>query len=95
EVKELIGLPLDAPSSKTVRKVIADCATVGKVLFLTAEHNQNLWKSARNFQHPRVKTAADVNAYDLLAHKWVLVEAGALDVVVERCSAKATNKKEV
>ncbi len=95
EVKELIGLSLDAPSSKAVRKVIADCAPVGKVLFLTAEHNQNLWKSARNFPHTSVKTAADVNAYDLLAHKWVLVEAGALDVVVERCSAKATNKKEV
>jgi ribosomal protein L4 len=54
-----------------------------------------LWKSVRNFPQASVKTAADVNAYDLLAHKWVLVEAGALDVVVERCSAKATNKKEV
>lgn len=94
EVKELQGLSMEAPSSKALRKVIADCAPQGTVLFLTAERNDVVYKSARNFPQASVRTAAEANAYDLLAHKWVLAEAGALEVLAARCSTSATTKKE-
>ena len=94
EVKELQGLNLDAPSSKAIRKVIADCAPQGTVLFLTAERSDVVYKSARNFPQASVRTAAEANAYDLLAHKWVLAEAGALEILAERCAPQATTKKE-
>jgi|SaaInl4_135m_RNA_FD_contig_41_1292297_length_2012_multi_3_in_0_out_0_2 large subunit ribosomal protein L4 len=94
EIKELQGFSIEAPSSKAIRKVVADCAPQGTVLLMTASHNDVVYKSARNFPQVNVCAAADANAYDLLAHKWILAEAGALEVLAERCALTATTKKE-
>ena len=93
EVVELNGMSFDAPSAKSARKVLADCAPKGTVLVLLAEQNENAFLSFRNFPQVSVRTAADANAYDLLAHKWVLAEQGALDVLTARCSAGRTSKE--
>lgn len=85
EVQELSGLAMDAPSAKAARKVLADCAPQGSVLVLLAEANQPAYLSFRNFPQVRVRVATDANAYDLLAHKWVLAESGALEVLTDRC----------
>ena len=92
EVKEITGLSLDAPSSKAVRKVLADCAPSGTVLILTTDYNVNVWKSARNFPQVRIRSASEANAYDLLAHKWILAEAGSLEVLADRCEPGVTAK---
>ncbi len=85
EVQELSGLAMDAPSAKAARKVLADCAPQGSVLVLLAEANQPAYLSFRNFPQVRVRVATDANAYDLLAHKWVLAQSGALEVLTDRC----------
>jgi len=84
EVKEISSFSFDAPSAKSARKLLADTVPQGTALVVLAEPNQNAWKSFRNFPRVSVRTAADTNAYDLLAHKWVLVEAGALDNLMSR-----------
>jgi large subunit ribosomal protein L4 len=94
EVKELSGLKFDAPSAKSARKVIADCAPKGTVIVLLAERSDATYKSFRNFPQVRVRLASDANAYDLLAHKWVLCQEGALDLLVARCAAGHTRKQE-
>ncbi len=90
EVKEISSFSFEAPSSKSARKLIADLAPQGTVVVLLSEHNQNAWKSFRNFPQVSVRTAADCNAYDLLAHKWVLAEEGALGNIMGRLT-KAGN----
>lgn len=87
EVLELKGLSLEAPSAKTARRVLAGCAAEGSVLVLLREHDPVLWKSFRNFPRVSVRPAAEATAYDLLAHRWLLAQEGALEVLQARCAA--------
>lgn len=85
--KELIqvsGLKFEAPSSSTARKVLADNNLTGSVLVITAERDSNIWKSFRNFQRVSIRTADEINAHDLLAHKMVLMQEGVLESIIER-----------
>lgn len=84
EMIEAKGLNFDAPSSKAARKVMADNNLNGSLLVVTAERDTNLWKSFRNFPKVDVRTAAEVNALDLLAHKWVVLQDGAMDGIMAR-----------
>lgn len=87
EVRELSGLNWDEPSARSARKLLNDCAPEGSVLVLLAEPSDTLWRSFRNFPQVSVRTALEVNAYDLLAHKWLLTQEGALDALAERLPA--------
>lgn len=93
EVIELTSFSFDTPSAKSARKLLADCAPKGTVLVLLNQPNEAAWLSLRNFPQVSVRSASDANAYDLLAHKWVLCEEGALDVLTERCAKARTNKE--
>jgi len=84
EVRELLNLAWPAPSASSARKLLADCGCDGSVLVLLDAPNENVWKSFRNFQQVSVTTARETNAYDLLAHKWVLAQQGALEAIVGR-----------
>lgn len=93
EVVRLSGLSLEQPSAKSARKILADVAPQGgTALVLLAQPSQGAWKSFRNFPHVGVRTAADANAYDLLAHKWLLAEDGALEALTERCRNQGRKK---
>ncbi len=87
EVREFRGLSLETPSAKTARKLLTECAGAGSVLVLLREHDPVLWLSFRNFPRVSVRPAAEATAYDLLAHRWVLAQEGALDVLQARCTA--------
>ena len=84
EVREVVNLAWTAPSSKSARKLLADCGCKGSVLVLLGAGDANVWKSFRNFPRVSVRTAREANAYDLLAHKWVLAQKGALEALVAR-----------
>lgn len=84
EVREILNLAWPAPSAASARKLLADCGCTGSVLVLLDAPDENVWKSFRNFQRVSVTTARETNAYDLLAHKWVLAQKGALETVVGR-----------
>ena len=49
-----------APSSKSARRVLADLDTPKRALVVLAEHDENVWKSFRNFEGVKVKIAIDV-----------------------------------
>jgi len=93
EILELSSFGMAEPSSKAARKILADCAPKGTVLVVLSEADEATWLSFRNFPQVSVRAASDVNAYDLLAHKWVLAQEGALDGVVERCGTARTTKE--
>ena len=54
----------------------------GKVLVLTATHNQNVYLSGRNLPNVEVMRYADASAYDILWSDAVVVEEGALTGVM-------------
>ncbi|RMH02078.1 MAG: 50S ribosomal protein L4 [Planctomycetota bacterium] len=87
EVRELTGLDLTAPSAKTARAVLAAAAPGGSALVVTRGRDEAVWKSFRNFPRVRVVPAAEATAYDLLAHKWLLLQEGALDELAARLPA--------
>ena len=85
EVTEESGLSFDKPSSKIARQVLQGCNVVnGSVLILTATHDDNTYRSFRNFPRVTVMTGADSNAYELLAHKNVIAQEGALEAMIAR-----------
>ncbi|MBT3340549.1 MAG: 50S ribosomal protein L4 [Planctomycetes bacterium] len=87
EVFELTSFDFEAPSSKQARGIMSGCGC-GKdsVLVVTANRDMAVYKSFRNFPRVQVVTAAEANAYDLLAHKWILAQDGALEGIVARFS---------
>jgi large subunit ribosomal protein L4 len=84
EVREIVNFRFAAPSSKAARKLLADTGCTGSVLVLLAAEDPNAWKSFRNFPRVSVRTAREANAYDLLAHKWLVAQPGALEAIVAR-----------
>lgn len=85
EVTEVSGLSFDKPSSKIARQVLQGCNVAkGSVLVLTATHDDNTYRSFRNFPRVTVMTGADSNAYELLAHKNVIAQEGALEAMIAR-----------
>ena len=85
EVTEVSGLSFDKPSSKIARQVLQGCNVVnGSVLVLTATHDDNTYRSFRNFPRVTVMAGADSNAYELLAHKNVIAQEGALEAMIAR-----------
>jgi large subunit ribosomal protein L4 len=81
----LAELPrLDKPSSKVVRKLMADIGSPRRVLFVLGARNEAFWKSARNFPGVKVRTAGEVSALDVLQASIVVTEKEALDALAAR-----------
>jgi large subunit ribosomal protein L4 len=72
----LDALKFDAPKTKAMIEVLKNLNVEGKkVLFVLAEGNQEVLKSARNIQRTRVMTAGELNTYAVMnANMVVLVE---------------------
>ncbi len=72
----LDALKFDAPKTKAMIEVMKNLNVEGKkVLFVLAEGNQEVLKSARNIQRTRVMTAGELNTYAVMnANMVVLVE---------------------
>ncbi len=91
QVHELAGLEMDAPSAKKARGILGGLGTGrDSVLLLLREADDTVWKSFRNFPRVSVRLAADATAYDLLAHKWLLLQEGALEVLGARFARLST-----
>jgi len=74
----------DKPSSKSVRKLLADIGGPRRVLFVLGARNESFWKSARNFPGVEVRTAGEVSALDVLKATLVVAEKDALDALAAR-----------
>jgi large subunit ribosomal protein L4 len=82
QVKVLDELAIAAPRTKDVVGVLKALGLAESSCLLTIEsHDANVWKSARNIPKLSVSPASDLNAYDLLHRKTVLVTKGALDKI--------------
>ena len=79
EVKAVESLTLDEVKTKQVVALIDSLKVEGSCLFVTAAHNRNLVLSARNLPDVSVSAAGDLNALEILKHRFLVVEKQALE----------------
>ena len=69
---------LDQPKTQMLVAVLVRLGVEGRVLIVTAEHNQNLTLSARNMRDVEVQDVARLNPVGLVGSETVLVASEAL-----------------
>jgi 50S ribosomal protein L4 len=67
----------DAPKTQRLVKAMSGWDAEGRVLLLTRESDENLYKSGRNVAGLTIKKFGDASALDVLRHDVVAVEDGA------------------
>ena len=82
QVTMLDGLEVAEPKTKTIAALLGALGLGGTSCLLSiAEHDANIWKSARNIPALLVSPAAGLNAYDLLRQRNLLVTKAAMDAI--------------
>lgn len=80
QVRIVDQVQFNEPKTKQIVGLVSKLGLdVSKVLLTTESHDVNVWKSARNVAGLRVSPAADLNAYDLLHQRMLVVTRSALD----------------
>jgi large subunit ribosomal protein L4 len=79
EVKAVESLALDAIRTKSVVAILKSLKIEGSCLLVTAAYNRTLLLSARNIPGVSVAVVSDLNAYDVLKHRWLVVETAAVE----------------
>ena len=77
------------PAAKSARQVLAASGGQGRALIVLAAPNENVWKSFRNFPGVKVRTAAELCAFDVVAGGIVLAEPQAMELLSQRVGIKA------
>ena len=92
EIVVLDDLSFDAPATKEMAGVLKALGLQGvSTLITTAEHDTNVYKSARNIERVDISPVSDLNALNVLKPHRLLITRQALDAIKER--AAATNKE--
>ena len=74
----------DKPNAAEFARLLKGLELDGrKVLFLTAEHAPNIYKSARNMKGVTVREARNVSTLDVMSAQVVVAQKGALDTISE------------
>lgn len=55
--------------------------TDNSILFVIPEHNEQLFRSARNINKLNIKPAEQISAYDILSHKKILFFKGSIEKI--------------
>ncbi len=72
----------EAPKTKNYNDLLVNLNLTGKkTLLVLAEHNKNVYLSARNLQGAKVVNATDINTYDILNAGNVIISEGSLKVI--------------
>ncbi len=80
----------DGPKTKVVVQALKALGVDGgSVLLATDGHDADVWRSARNVAGVKVLPAGDLNAWDLLRHRNLVVTVAAMDQLLGRVSAAA------
>ena len=86
EVKAVDTFPFDEVKTKNVVTFLEGLKLEGSALLVTAEYNRNAVLSARNLPKVAVVVVGDMNAYDVLKYKWLVIEKQALEALAGAAS---------
>jgi large subunit ribosomal protein L4 len=92
EVKLVDSLAVAAPRTKAVAGMLAALGLGSKTVLVAPEkHDANVWKSARNIAGVSVAPVADLNAWEILRPRSIVMTKAALESF--RAAAKSAAKK--
>ncbi len=98
--KELIIIDnLDINKTQELEKLVKSLKLIGKVLFVQVE-DKGLYLASRNLKNIDVVRVGELNAYDILNNKFLVILKGALDLIndiwkCEKNNVKKETKEEV
>jgi large subunit ribosomal protein L4 len=84
EVTLIEGAEMDAPKTSVMARVFKNLEVTGTAVLVLPEPQEALFKSTRNLDRAAVRTAADLNAYDVVRHERVIFTREGFDKLVER-----------
>jgi len=90
EVSVIEGVSFDKPKTKEMAKLLKTIGFKRTILLALPKHDHTVWLSARNLQDLSVRPVGELNAYDVVKHKDILLTRGALDALV---AARASSAK--
>lgn len=93
QVSVIEGVAFDKPKTKEMAKLMKALGFKRTVLLTLPKHDGKVWLSARNLQDLSVRPVQELNAYDVVKHKDLLLTRGALDALVAARSAGAAAAK--
>ena len=79
----LDGFKVERPRTREVAAMLAALGIERGCLIAIAAYDPILWKSARNIPGAFMKPVAEINAYDILRHRKLVITRQALDQLVE------------
>ncbi len=93
EILILEDFALDAPKTKEIKALKENLKIADKKsLFVLPERNKNIYLSSRNLQDVSVVTASDLNTYQVLNAKTLVILEGSLKKMEELFKIKDTEK---
>lgn len=78
------GLALDGSKTRQVAGILKALGAGGKALIVTEVHDENLRRAARNIPELKVKLVTDLNAYDVLWCRSLILTRGAVEKLAPR-----------
>ncbi|MCF0235046.1 MAG: 50S ribosomal protein L4 [Thermoguttaceae bacterium] len=82
-VKVIDELTVEAPKTKVVAEVLGKLSLDKTVLVVVAENDRNMYLSVRNIPSAKILPVTDLNAYEILRPKHLLVTKSALDRFIQ------------
>ncbi|MHC4606961.1 MAG: 50S ribosomal protein L4 [Planctomycetota bacterium] len=88
EISVIEGFEFGEPQTKRMAGILKETGLKGRMLIATGGNDRNTWLSARNIEGVSMQEVKDLNAYEILLNRNLLLTKGALDALV-----KARGKK--
>jgi len=76
-------LQIETPKTSQVAEMLRNLKVAGSCLLAIEQHNPAVWKSARNIDKLLTKVASDMNAYDLLQRRRLIITKAAMEGLVD------------
>lgn len=80
----LDNIKVEKPKTKLLFSILKALKINEKALLILAKLEDNVFLAARNLAHLEVKLASDVNAYDILRFRKLIISKQALEQLIER-----------
>lgn len=82
DIKVLSTVELKEAKTKNVAKVFKALGIDRSVLFATSDHNPTVYRAARNIDRTTVSTVAQLNAWDILRNRTLLITKDGLNKLI-------------
>lgn len=83
-IKVVEDFDFESPKTKEYKDFLNKVGVEGKkVLHLRERDADNVWLSARNLKGSEVRSAASINAYELLNHNYLILSEKAVEVLLQ------------